>query len=200
MIQAYSKIIQSLPGDKPQCYVTANKVFDAMLAADIPKCKKRVVDGKLEDFLEIKGNSVSVVEIHVVIDPHTKIDPAKLRSKYGIVNSFWIPRLFAHAFNVIVAGEYVDVWQSWDKTSDYAHIWRIPRDDFADWIQRLQTAIKNYCSDPKDLFDIFEHDKLIKHVRGLPPISLLFDMIKGERPKCVSKIIVKTVFVGSQLH
>jgi hypothetical protein len=197
MIQAYNKIIRSLPGDKPQCYVTAHKVFDDMLAVDIPKCKKRVVDGKLEDFLKIKGDSVSVVEIQIRITPEAKIDPIKLRAKYGIINSFWVPRLFTHAFNIIVAGEYVDVWQSWDRTSDYAHIWRIPRAEFADWILRLQSAIQNYVTEPKNLFDMFEYDKLFLHTRGLPPISRLFDLIKGERPKCVLKTIVKTVFMES---
>ena len=200
MLPACSKIIQSLPGDKPQCYKTAYEVFDKMVAIDIPNYKKKVVDEKdLNGVLAAKGDFVSVVEIYIAVDAKLlKSDPVKIRAKYQVTNSFWIPRVFIHAFNIIAAGDYVDVWQSWDKVSDYAHIWRFPRAEFPKWIARVQSAIKHYGEEPQNLFELFEYDSIRQHVHGLPPISLLYNMIKGERFKCVPDTIVKTVFVTSK--
>lgn len=195
MFAAFEEIVQQLPKKCPQCYSTSYEVFDKMSARDIKNRDKRVSEGTLDDFVNISDEMVGVVEISINIDSNSKHygDPAGLRHKYKIKNTFWIPRVFLHAFNIVVNGPYVDVWQSWFRVSDYALIWRMPRDEFPGWIRGLNRAINNFGNDPAALFNMFEYEKLSQLLPKNSDVNNLYKLIVSEKFKLAANVIVKII-------
>ena len=117
----------------------------------------------LADMLEyefISGRSYVVeLEISDALYPHPK-------------ESFYLPRLFCHSFNVIIDDESVDIRQSWFKTMRYQTIYSFTHAEFEGFWENTVIAMKTFLEQPMYLFSMYGH-------RGGRPIHRPLDHIKS---------------------
>ena len=130
-----------LPSGCLQCYQTANFMFDAY-------------EGHPTEIYQDMPVSVPccyVVEIEIT-------DPSlgeTSRKEAGIVNTFYFPRLFCHAFNIESDGTTVRIYQSWFKVMEYQLVHVFDCWEFGGWWATLRFAIENFAKDPMNLFFLF---------------------------------------------
>jgi hypothetical protein len=160
-----SSMIGRLPQNLPQCYHTANLLYDQLLAGD-RFVREQHFDNlnHLREMLPMAHQTLtSVVEINIAL--HENWEPketaAELRDRFQVHNTFWVPRIFNHSFNIFMypdsrGDHHVLVGQSWFRVSNYDIITTFPnKQALLDWISKLESRLRKYKQEPAALFDLF---------------------------------------------
>jgi hypothetical protein len=155
----YKNLMKTLPSNKPQCYETANCIYNALK----PHFSEQE-NATIDDLYNLKP-SFTVIEIHISLAKSENIQPkspeaAAVRKKYNIKNGFWIPRVFNHSFNVFIRKKFVYIAQSWFRVSNYKIKYKLTHPEFIEWLNNFKSALNNYNNDPEALFNIFKYFKM----------------------------------------
>lgn len=147
----FKKIIKKIPSDKPQCYITSNMMVDKLLKGKLHTNKGEGRCIKKVDLKHLYGlkNSITSIEINI-IDKEAK-SKDKILEKYKIKNRFWIPRIFNHAFNIMILDDKVVISQSWFRFMNYKVIHEFTPKQFINWLDNFLVLVKCYNVDPKKL-------------------------------------------------
>ena len=185
----YKDLIKTLPTDKPQCYSTANCIFDQMKDKFFEK-----EEMTFDDLYNI-GPSLSVIEIHISIakseNIKTKsIEAEAIRKQYDIKNRFWIPRIFNHSFNIFIRKKYVYIGQSWFRVSNYKIKYKMKHKKFIKWLDRLKYALENYSVEPETLFNLFKYFDMAPDDQDT---KNLLTFIKDAEYGLETELIIKTL-------
>src|SRR5437764_931210 len=134
----YKELMKTLPVNKPQCYETANCIYNALKSHFIEKENASI------DYLYELKPSFTVIEIHISLDKSENIKPksaeaAAIRKKYNIKNGFWIPRVFNHSFNIFIRKKFVYIAQSWFRVSNYKIKYKLTHSEFIKWLDKFKS-------------------------------------------------------------
>jgi hypothetical protein len=194
MLPIFKEIIHNLPSNLPQCYETANIVYDKMV--EVSKSMKpnplfnEVKNPTMSALYEL-NQSLSVIEINIKINKISgSVD--NIRKQYNIKNKFWIPRIFNHSFNILILENMVIISQSWFKVSDYKIIHSFTFAEFIIWLDDFTNALKDYGTNPKALFDLFKYFVLKENDTD---VLNLFKYIKKNKNNFTIDLCIKTIKV-----
>lgn len=159
----YKKIVRTLSQNLPQCYETANYIYDQMRPYFHEKIytSDAINDLSLINELYKLQPSLTIIEIHMYINSKDYQDPVKIRKQYNIKNRFWIPRVFNHSFNILIRHKHVYIAQSWFRVSNYKIIYKLNHVEFIEWLNKFKYAIEHYGTDPYALFNLFKYFKMM---------------------------------------
>jgi hypothetical protein len=177
---------EEFKGD-PQCYKTANIVFKKMSE------HKNVYTKSVHDKLVLKKSmthlynlvsSITVIELNINSNEKKSKLNAKTRRDYDIKNSFWVPRIFNHAFNILITKKRVYIAQSWFKVMGYKVIYDLTHSQFISWLDKFRTAVSNYNHKPVALFNLFKYPS--HKIKQMEPLFKYIKKSKGVNIKFLS--------------
>lgn len=164
MMKRFNSEKRKLPKGRPQCYITANIVYDNLSKKD--KCitsthDKMILKASMRHLYKLTP-SINVIELNI-------IEPYKRKNSPKLKNSFWIPRIFNHSFNILILEKNVIISQSWFRIHNYKVIEKLSHSQFLKWLDVFRANVNNYLNDPIYLFSMFHNnhpDKdLIHHIK-----------------------------------
>lgn len=158
----FDKLRRQFKRNHPMCYITSNKIFQDMtdsrkasMSSGRKRCCKFTHDMILKksvNYLYKLTPSITSIEINIASCRKSDGD----RKKYNIANKFWVPRIFNHAFNVLILDNRVIIAQSWFRVMNYQIIYTLTHGQFIKWLDKLRYLVKNYNKSPKKLFAFFK--------------------------------------------
>ena len=182
VVEAISNKLEAIEGkikeygsEMLMCYKTSEEILRMFsnvkpsreVVRDAALIPSTIVD-KIKKILT-SGGIIDII-ISISMDKYGangKSDAAnKVRESIGISNSFFIPRLFLHAFNLFCQEGKLYVSYSWFKKMPYK-IYHVG--NCADkWIDDLANSANSFGKNPADLFDLFaypwQRDFTIKNI------------------------------------
>ena len=103
-LKKFKKASRKIKKSETMCYITSEEIFNKMTIKK--KCKKSICTMILKkDVSHLYNITPSITNISVNISDKrklTEIQRSEIRKKYNISNRFWVPRVFNHAFNILI--------------------------------------------------------------------------------------------------